>query len=55
MPFSVMKEAFEELGIEVSGDLFSYMGLLFYTDEFVLDSVPYLNFLEAYKSESPNP
>jgi len=45
------KKVWKEIGLEVEDELWNYLELLFYTDQFLLDCVPYVNFLQAYSSE----
>ncbi|CAG9333036.1 unnamed protein product [Blepharisma stoltei] len=43
-----LEEALGKVGAKMSPNIFSYLRLLFYTDQYKFDTVPYMNFLSAY-------
>lgn len=46
--FGDLQKSLEKIGAVLSDRMFDYLKLLFYTDQYTFDTVPYLNFLSAY-------
>lgn len=50
--FYQFKKVCKSLGFEFEKDLEQYLKILFYTDKFQLNTVPYMNFIIAYRPEN---